>query len=125
VTVYGGIETGGSKWELAVGTGLGRPARDRADSDDDPGGDDRPRGRVLRAGGPVDAVGIGSPERIVIGGVTRRPSLLPRVREEVVALVNGYLDAPAVGEEIATYITRPALEARAGVLGAIALAQRA
>jgi fructokinase len=69
-------------------------------------------------------ISVLSPERIVVGGgVTRRPSLLPLVRAEVVALLNGYLDAPAVGEGIATYITRPALDTRAGVLGAIALAQ--
>ncbi|MGZ4402697.1 MAG: hypothetical protein ACXVRI_07600 [Gaiellaceae bacterium] len=33
------------------------------------------------------------------------------------------LEAPAVGEGISDFVTRPALGARAGVLGAIALAQ--
>jgi len=76
--------------------------------------------------GLVSVISVLSPERIVIGGgVMRRPGLLPLVRQEVVALVNGYLDVPAVGAEIATYITLPALNSRAGVLGAIALAQTA
>lgn len=74
--------------------------------------------------GLVSIVSVLSPERIVIGGgVMNQPDLLERVRREIVALLNGYLDAPAVGDGIATYITRPALDTRAGVLGAIALAQ--
>jgi fructokinase len=38
-------------------------------------------------------------------------------------LLNGYLDAPALNDEIDAYIVPPALGRRAGVLGAIALAQ--
>jgi fructokinase len=53
----------------------------------------------------------------------RTPGLLDRVRGEVLELLNGYLDDPAVQDGIATYIAEPALGARAGVLGAIALAQ--
>jgi fructokinase len=49
--------------------------------------------------------------------------LLPLVRRKVVALVGGYLAAPELGDEIDEYVVPPALGSRAGVLGAIALAQ--
>jgi fructokinase len=56
-----------------------------------------------------------SPQRIVLGGgVMSRKKLYPLVREEVSALLNGYVEAPE--------IVPPLLGARAGVLGAIALA---
>jgi fructokinase len=51
--------------------------------------------------------------------------LLELVRREVLSLVNGYLGDPAVNGDIASYIQVPALGSRAGVLGALALAQRA
>jgi fructokinase len=67
-----------------------------------------------------------SPERIVIGGgVMKQPGLLSLVRRRVAGLMNGYLGTTAVGEEIDGYITLPALGSRAGVLGAIALAETA
>ena len=67
-----------------------------------------------------------SPERIVVGGgVMSEPSLLPLVRSEVTRLLNGYLDNPAVTENMSTYLTLPALGSRSGVLGAIALARTA
>ena len=43
--------------------------------------------------------------------------------DEVLSLMNGYLDSDAVHERMPEYITAPALGARAGVLGAIALAE--
>jgi fructokinase len=65
-----------------------------------------------------------SPQRIVIGGgVGTAPDLLSRVRPQVVALLNGYLNTAAVGDGIADYIVTPALGSRSGVLGAIALAE--
>ena len=73
--------------------------------------------------GLASVISILSPERIVIGGgVMNAPALLSLVRDEVAALVNGYLPVPALGPEIADYIVPPALGRRAGVLGAIALA---
>jgi fructokinase len=57
-----------------------------------------------------------SPQRIILGGgVMRRGELYPMVRAKVAALLNGYVEAPE--------IVPPELGARAGVLGAIALAQ--
>jgi fructokinase len=67
-----------------------------------------------------------SPERIVIGGgVAHHDGLLHLVQRDVRALMNGYLESAALGDEIGEYITLPGLGSRAGVLGAIALAQTA
>jgi fructokinase len=67
-----------------------------------------------------------SAQRIVVGGgVMEQPRLLPLVRREVVAMLNGYLRAPEILERIDDYIVAPALGGRAGVLGALALAERA
>ena len=64
-----------------------------------------------------------SPQRIVIGGgVMDQPQLFAMVRTEVQQLLNGYVQAPAILEQIDRYIVPPGLGGRAGVLGAIALA---
>jgi fructokinase len=74
--------------------------------------------------GLVSVMCVLSPERIVIGGgVAYHDGLLALVQRDVLALMNGYLEAAAVSDEIADYITLPGLGTRAGVLGAIALAQ--
>jgi fructokinase len=66
--------------------------------------------------GLVAVISILSPERIVLGGgIMEHAPLLPLVREQVAALLNGYVELPDV--------VPPALGSRAGVLGAIALAQ--
>lgn len=67
-----------------------------------------------------------SPQRIILGGgVMQQEQLLPLLRKEVQTLLNGYVQAPAILERIDQYIVPPALGANAGVLGAIALAERA
>ncbi len=53
----------------------------------------------------------------------RRRGLIEAVREAVRELLGGYLPSPEIREDIDGYIRRPALGERAGVLGAIALAQ--
>jgi fructokinase len=64
-----------------------------------------------------------SPERIVLGGgVMAQPALLPRVRAELAALLNGYMQAPAVLERMDEYVVAPALGDRSGVAGAFVLA---
>jgi fructokinase len=74
--------------------------------------------------GLVCVICVLSPQRIILGGgVGTAPDLLPRVRPRVVELLNGYLAAPAVTEQIDHYLVPPALGRRSGVLGAIALAQ--
>jgi fructokinase len=72
--------------------------------------------------GFVAVVAVLSPQRIVVGGgVGRRPGLLPLVRRELSALMNGYLGFELPDD----YLTEPALGGRSGVLGAIALAETA
>jgi fructokinase len=67
-----------------------------------------------------------SPQRIILGGgVMAQPQLLPLVRAEVVRQLNGYVQSPAILEKIEAYIVPPALGRRAGVLGALALAELA
>jgi fructokinase len=67
-----------------------------------------------------------SPELIIFGGgVLKLPGLLAAVRMETAALLNGYLGTAVASERVDHYIVAPALGDRAGVLGGIALAQRA
>ncbi len=74
--------------------------------------------------GLVSVISVLSPQRIVVGGgVSTAPALLPRVRAQVAALLNGYLSADEVGVAIDGFIVPPALGGRSGVLGAIALAE--
>jgi len=64
------------------------------------------------------------PQRIILGGgVMKRAPLFPLVRRRVQRLLNGYLPYPSLGPGMERYIVPPALGERAGVLGAIALAQ--
>lgn len=67
-----------------------------------------------------------SPQRIVWGGgVMHLAGLLDRLRVRTVELLAGYLEVPAITEATDRYLVRPGLGDRAGVLGAIALAQDA
>jgi fructokinase len=67
-----------------------------------------------------------SPQRIIFGGgVMRQEQLLPRMRPHFLALLNGYLRSPTITREVESYLARPGLGERAGVLGALALAQDA
>jgi fructokinase len=67
-----------------------------------------------------------SPERVVLGGgVMTRSHLYPLVRAGVRDLLAGYLASPALDGGLESYIVPPALGARAGVLGALLLAQAA
>ena len=67
-----------------------------------------------------------SPQRIIMGGgVMQQEHLFPLIREEVQQILRGYIQSPAILEEIDRYIVPPGLGNRAGVLGAIALAQDA
>ena len=66
-----------------------------------------------------------SPRRIILGrGVMKERQLFPLIRRQVQELLNGYVRAPDILEEIDRYIVAPILGGRAGVLGAIALAER-
>lgn len=57
-----------------------------------------------------------SPKLILIGGgVAEQAQLFPMIRGEVAAILNGYVETPRIGP--------PELGARAGVLGALAMAE--
>ena len=76
--------------------------------------------------GLVNIIYILSPQRIILGGgVMQQRQLFPLVRRRVQALLNDYLSVPAILDQIDNYIVPPGLGNRSGVLGAIALAQRA
>jgi len=67
-----------------------------------------------------------SPRRIVIGGgVLHQPCLLPMVRAELTRLLNGYIEAAEIVEEMESFVVLPELGDRAGVLGALVLAEEA
>ncbi|MGH7567095.1 MAG: ROK family protein [Gemmatimonadota bacterium] len=67
-----------------------------------------------------------SPQRIVMGGgVMQRELLFPLVRHELQRLLGGYVQSHALGGDIERYVTPPGLRNRAGVLGALVLAEQA
>ncbi len=66
-----------------------------------------------------------SPQRIILGGGVMKRQLLPLIRREVKALLNNYVQAAPILQEIESYIVSPALGDRVGVLGALALAKEA
>jgi fructokinase len=64
-----------------------------------------------------------SPERVILGGgVMEQDQLLHTIRRRVQELLNGYIQAKEILEQIDSYIVRPQLGSKAGVLGAVALA---
>jgi len=66
-----------------------------------------------------------SPQRIVLGGgVMEQSHLFPMIRRQVQTLLGGYVQSPAIAERIDEYIVPAGLGSKAGVLGAIALAER-
>jgi fructokinase len=76
--------------------------------------------------GLVSVICILSPERVVIGGgVMNRHGLLETVHREIVRLMNGYLASAVLSDGISAFVAKPALGPRAGVLGALALAESA
>ncbi len=78
------------------------------------------------AHGIVPQIYILSPQRIIMGGgVMDQAHLFPMVRRNVREILNNYIQAPAILDDMDHYIVPPGLGNRAGVLGAIALAQLA
>lgn len=64
-----------------------------------------------------------SPQRIILGGgVMDQDHLLQSIRKNTQELLNGYVNAAEILEDIDHYIVRPQLRGKAGVLGSIALA---
>ena len=76
--------------------------------------------------GIVNIITVLAPQRVIMGGgVMDQVQLFPLIRSEVQRLLNGYIQRPPIMEGIDHYIVPPGLGNRAGVLGAIALAQDA
>ena len=66
-----------------------------------------------------------SPKRVILGGgVMEQPNLLPLVRMKVTEYLNSYVQSPEILKNIDHYIVAPKLGSQAGVMGAVALAQR-
>lgn len=67
-----------------------------------------------------------SPKRIVLGGgVMGREWLFPLIRSELVRLLNGYVQSAELTENPEHYVVPAKLGNRAGIAGALALAQHA
>jgi fructokinase len=67
-----------------------------------------------------------SPKRIIMGGgVMKKTGLLKKIRANVRASLNGYVDSELIKQENESYIVSPHFGDRAGSLGAIALASLA
>ena len=70
----------------------------------------------------VNFILILSPEKIILGGgVMKQSQLFPKIRENVVKLLNGYVQTKEILEKIDEYIVYPKLGDNAGLLGALAL----
>jgi fructokinase len=73
----------------------------------------------------INYICILSPERIVLGGgVMKQKQMMPLIHKRVKKLLNGYIKTPEITDSIEKYIVLPKLGDNAGVLGAIALAER-
>lgn len=73
----------------------------------------------------INYICILSPQRIVLGGgVMKQKQMMPLVHKTVKTLLNNYIQVPEITKNIEKYIVLPELGDNAGVLGAIALAER-
>lgn len=64
-----------------------------------------------------------SPQRIILGGgVSQHAGLHDLVCQKVRSLINGYIQSPAILDDMDNYIIPPTLGTSSGVLGAIAMA---
>ena len=71
-------------------------------------------------------ISVLSPQRIVLGGgVAQQSQMFPLIHAKVPQILNGYIHSSQILQHIAEYIVPPGLGGRAGVLGAIALAEQA
>ena len=67
-----------------------------------------------------------SPQRIILGGgVPQQPQLIPLVLTKTLALLANYIQSKEILENMDRYIVPPELGSRAGIAGAISLAQQA
>ena len=72
----------------------------------------------------MNCILILAPQRIIMGGgVMRQMHLFPKIRNNVLEKLNGYISESLLIDHIDDYIVPPGLADRAGVAGAIALAR--
>ena len=77
------------------------------------------------ASGLTSLVLILSPERVILGGGVMQPALFPPVRQYLSRSLAGYVQADALLHGMHDYVVPPGLGAQAGIVGALALAERA
>lgn len=67
-----------------------------------------------------------SPQRVILGGgVMAQEHLFPRIRRDTAGLLAGYVQVPELAGDLADFVVPPGLGPRAGICGALALAQEA
>ena len=67
-----------------------------------------------------------SPKRMILGGgVMQQQWLFPLIRAELIRLLNGYVRSKELIENVEQYVVPPKLGNRAGIAGALVLAERA
>ena len=67
-----------------------------------------------------------SPEKIILGGgVMQQKHLFPMIRKKTIELLNGYVQAKEILEDIDSFIVEPGLGTKSGATGALLLAKQA
>lgn len=75
--------------------------------------------------GLVNTIVCTMPKRIIVGGgVMNHIGLIEIVQNDVLKLLNGYIDMPAIVNEVKSYIANPGLGILSGVTGALILASQ-
>ena len=65
-----------------------------------------------------------SPEKIILGGgVMQQKQLFPLIRRKTLDLLNAYIQADEILNDIDQYITEPGLGTKSGATGALLLAR--
>ena len=74
----------------------------------------------------MNAICAYSPEKIILGGgVMQQRHLFPLIRQKTQELLNGYIQAKEIMEDIDHYIVEPGLGTKSGATGALLLARKA
>ena len=74
----------------------------------------------------MNAVCAFSPEKIILGGgVMQQKHLFPLIRQKTREMLNGYIRAKEILEDIGSYIVEPGLGTKSGATGALLLAKQA
>jgi len=67
-----------------------------------------------------------SPRRLILGGgVMEQEHLLPAIRANLQSVAAEYLQVPQLGVQVENFVVAPGLGSRAGISGALALAELA